>query len=360
MKKTAALAGLILLVASAADAYIEALYPLQQFIVESEVIAEGVIDKVDAKTKTCMVKVKKSIKGKCAYELIRINVGGAQEWHADAVMPHLVAGAPAVIFYNAERRAEVYVNRFFVQLYGDPEAAPDKAWWNLTHIEIHCNRTFNGTATELIKVLNDVLSGKSKGLSPDPKLPEITPEAVKALPVWGKAADASKLPPPFLRREKKTLTPRSPENPAGLEKGIAYEYFEFDDDQERVPDFETLKKVDSGFAERIDLSKKKRDVKFAFRFSGFIDVPKEGTYTFFSTSDDGSKVLIGKEEAVWADGSHGAIELSGDIALKAGKHAITILYYQNGDEAVLEVSWEGPGLKKQKIGPETLFHARGK
>jgi hypothetical protein len=358
--KTAAFAGWILLAASASDAYIEALYPLQQFIVESEVIAEGVIDKVDLKTKTCMVKVKKSLKGKCAYDLIRINVGGAQEWHADAAMPHLVAGAPAVIFYNAERRAEVYVNRFFVQLYGDPEAAPDKAWWNLTHIEIHCNRTFNGTATELLKVLGDVLAGKSKGLPPDPKLPEITPEAVKALPLWGKVADASKLPPPFQRREKKTLTLRTPENPAGLEKGLVYEYFEFDDDQERIPDVEALKKVDSGVADRIDLSKKKRDVKFAFRFSGFIEVPKEGTYTLFSTSDDGSKILVGKEEVVWADGSHGAIELSGDVALKAGKHAITILYYQNGDEAVLDVSWEGPGFKKQKLGPESLLHARSK
>src|SRR5437667_8930280 len=100
--KRAALAILALFpLAAAGVAYIEALYPLQQFMAESEVIAEGVIEKSDPKNKTFIIKVRKSLKGKCAYEQIRVNVGPGQEWHPDAAMPHFVAGAPAVIFYNA-------------------------------------------------------------------------------------------------------------------------------------------------------------------------------------------------------------------------------------------------------------------
>jgi len=58
-----------------AAAYIETLYPLQQFIAESEVIAEGVVEKVDAKRSLCTVRITKSIKGKCHYELVRLNIG---------------------------------------------------------------------------------------------------------------------------------------------------------------------------------------------------------------------------------------------------------------------------------------------
>ncbi|HXG62234.1 MAG TPA: hypothetical protein VNO22_12705, partial [Planctomycetota bacterium] len=45
---------------AAAHAYIEALYPLQQFMNESQVIAEGVLESADPKTKTAQVKILRS------------------------------------------------------------------------------------------------------------------------------------------------------------------------------------------------------------------------------------------------------------------------------------------------------------
>ncbi|RDJ94236.1 hypothetical protein B4Q13_16005, partial [Lacticaseibacillus rhamnosus] len=60
------------------------------------------------------------------------------------------------------------------------------------------------------------------------------------------------------------------------------------------------------------------------------------------------------------DGVHAAQAVSGERALKAGKHAITILYFQKGESAVLEAFWEGPDLPKQKIPGAALHHGAAK
>jgi hypothetical protein len=192
-----------------AEAYIEALYPLQQFMNESQVIAEGVIDKSDAKTRTCVVKITKTLKGKCAYPELRINIGAGQEWHPDAVMKHLVVGAPALFFFDGGGRAEIYINRFFNQLYADGQI-PEKAWWTFTHIEIRCNRTFNGTTEELTKLVGDVLAGKAKPPAPDAKIPPISKADVAALPVWGQPAENDRLPAPFRKRDPNAPVPAAP------------------------------------------------------------------------------------------------------------------------------------------------------
>jgi len=335
--------------------YIDTLYPLQQFIAESEVIAEGVIEKTDAKKGICFVRVTKSIKGRCHYDLIRMNIGVGQEWHPDIVFPHLVTGAPAVIFYNAERRAEIYLNRFFLQFSGDSGQAADKAWWSFTHIEVHCNRTFNGTTEELAKLLLDVQAGKVKPPPADPKAPVITKESMKSLPVWGQPVDADKLPAPFVRHDPtKPRKMREAETPHGLAKGLAFQYYEGAWDA--LPDFAALKPAATGVAEQVDLSKRKRDEQYALRFTGYIDIPREGAYHFHVNSDDGAKVSIGAEDVVLNDGCHAPQEASGEIGLRAGKHSITLVYFQNGGGATLEFFWEGPDLPKQKVPAAALSH----
>jgi hypothetical protein len=328
-----------------AAAYIEALYPLQQFIAESDVIAEGVIEKVDVKRSIATVRVTKSIKGRCHYEVLRLNIGPGQEWHPEAVMAQLVPGAPAVMFYNAERRAEIYVNRFFLQLSGDSTQAPEKAWWTFTHIEVYCNRTYNGSVEELSKLLCDVEAGKAKAPPADPRVPVITKETFRALPVWGQAADPQKLPAPFVRRDPvRAPKARDPENPPGLEKGLAFQYFE--GTWEHLPDFDALKPAASGVTEQLDLPKRKRDQQYGLRFRGFIEIPREGCYHFIIKTEESSRLLIGKEE----------VAVGGDVLLKAGKHAITLCFVQKNPEGSLEVLWEGPDFPKQKVPAAALSH----
>jgi hypothetical protein len=194
---------------AAAHAYIEALYPLQQFMNESQVIAEGVLESADPKTKTAQVKILRSLKGKCAYPVLRLNIGAGQEWHPDAVFRHLVPGAPALFFFDGGGRAELYVNRFFMQLYADGQP-PEKAWWTFTHIEIRCNRTYVGPADEFIKLVGDILAGKVKPPAPDPKIPPISRQDVAALPVWGQPVKPEELPASFRKRDPNAPPPAGP------------------------------------------------------------------------------------------------------------------------------------------------------
>lgn len=160
--------------------YIERLYPLRDVIRESAVIAEGVIEKVDARRRTCVGRITASLKGSCEFEEIRMNIGVGQMWHPDAIMRHFVPKARFLIFYNKERKAIAYLNHFFFQLYGDPAGDPAKAWWTFTHIEIFMNRTFDGPAPELIRVVKEALEGKPAP-APDPRKRPLTKAQIDAL-----------------------------------------------------------------------------------------------------------------------------------------------------------------------------------
>ena len=47
-------------------------------------------------------------------------------------------------------------------------------------------------------------------------------------------------------------------------------------------------------------------------FSGYIDIPADGLYTFTVNSDDGSRLFIAGVQVVDNDGSHSATEVAGD------------------------------------------------
>ncbi|HYE98846.1 MAG TPA: PA14 domain-containing protein, partial [Planctomycetota bacterium] len=347
MKRLVLALGAVILAVRPGSAYVEAIYPLQQVLNESEVVAEGVIEKVDRQNHTAVMRVDKSLKGKCHYSHIRMNFGGGQAWHPEAIRKHLVVGAPAIIFYNAGRQSQTYLNRFFFQLYGDPNAAPDKAWWNFTHIEIRMNRTFNGSVPELSDLVQKILAGKSKAPPPDAKVPPMDPAAMKALPAPGEAVDESKLPAAFVKREAKIGTPRPADAPAKTAPGLKAEYYE--GQWTALPDFNALKPAKTATAAVIDNTLRSRELHFGLRFTGYVQVAKDGVYTFYTISNDGSKLFIGSTEVVNNDHHHGAIEQSGEINLKAGLHALTVVYFQEGGNTVLDVQWEGPDLPKQKI-----------
>ena len=90
---------------------------------------------------------------------------------------------------------------------------------------------------------------------------------------------------------------------------------------------------------------------FALVLHGFINITREGEYTFYSGSNDGSKLLIDHKELINNDGNHGYIEKSGKIYLEKGEHLIEVRYYQSGGGKHLNIFWEGPGIEKQEIIP---------
>ncbi|GAL83486.1 glycoside hydrolase family protein [Sporocytophaga myxococcoides] len=94
---------------------------------------------------------------------------------------------------------------------------------------------------------------------------------------------------------------------------------------------------------------------FAVKYYGYIDVPADGEYIFYTNSDDRTKLYIGNQLVVLNNGIHGMTEQSGNILLKKGKHAIALEYFERNSGDGLEVSYSGPSISKQIIPSSILY-----
>jgi glucose/arabinose dehydrogenase/regulation of enolase protein 1 (concanavalin A-like superfamily) len=151
-----------------------------------------------------------------------------------------------------------------------------------------------------------------------------------------------------------TVTPlRPPENPAGLVKGLGYQAYE--GHWQALPDFDALRPVKTDVTDTFDVGVRSRGDSFALRFTGYLEVPADGLYTFYTSSDDGSRLYIGGTLVVDNDGLHAPREQSGSIGLQAGKHAITVTMFDASFGEALTVSYSGPGLDKRPIPDTALF-----
>ncbi|UYZ63619.1 RICIN domain-containing protein [Hymenobacter weizhouensis] len=147
---------------------------------------------------------------------------------------------------------------------------------------------------------------------------------------------------------------RQPDSVAAPLAGLRYQYYE-GTSWSQLPDFAALAVRKSGLAAGFDLAPRLRNDDFAFRYQGYVEVPQDGEYTFYAGSDDGSKLYIGTQEVVANDGLHAYWEQSGTIGLKAGKHAVTVVFFERGGYETLHVSYEGPGVPKQLIPAAALW-----
>jgi hypothetical protein len=140
---------------------------------------------------------------------------------------------------------------------------------------------------------------------------------------------------------------------SSVKPGLKYDYFEkfF----VNVTDLDLVEPVSSGIINNFNIGEKQKENYFGFRYSGFIKVLKDGIYTFYLKSNDGSRLYIDGEELVENDANHSAVEEPGSIALKAGYHKIEVKYMQCGGGKELMVSWDGQGMKKHEISENELF-----
>lgn len=137
--------------------------------------------------------------------------------------------------------------------------------------------------------------------------------------------------------------------------GVSYEYYELIN-LAQLPDFDALTPTATGHSAGFDISVRQRNDDFAFRFSGVIEIPTTGDWTFYTSSDDGSQLFIDGSLVVDNDGLHGEEERSGTVTgLVAGFHAITVTMFERGGQEVLTASWAGPGIDKQLIPSVALF-----
>lgn len=135
--------------------------------------------------------------------------------------------------------------------------------------------------------------------------------------------------------------------------GVNYQYYE--GSFTSLPVFSTLNSITSGTNSTFDISLATASTNFSFNFTGYISVPADGQYTFYTNSDDGSNLYIDNVLVVNNDGFHAPLEKSGTIGLKAGYHAISVGYFQQAGGTLLTVSSSGPGIAKQPIPASSLY-----
>jgi len=134
--------------------------------------------------------------------------------------------------------------------------------------------------------------------------------------------------------------------------GIIYDYYV--GDWNVLPDFSALTPEYSGSIEDFSLAVATASDFFAIRFQGKVRVDVSGSYTFYTTSDDGSKLFINGTLVVNNDGLHGPQQRQGTLSLSAGFHDIEVQFFENTGGATLDVDWAGPGFARTSI-PETVL-----
>jgi len=137
--------------------------------------------------------------------------------------------------------------------------------------------------------------------------------------------------------------------------GLSYVYYE--GKWERMPEFSTLKAIKSGRIDAIDLSMVEEDKDyFGVVYKGYILIPEDDVHTFYSSSDDGSFIIIDDIRVVENDGIHGVVEKIGQIGLQAGYHKFEVQFFDNWYDHVLRVEIESKNLPRQQIPSSMLFY----
>ncbi|MBN2312108.1 MAG: DUF4838 domain-containing protein [Candidatus Hydrogenedentes bacterium] len=157
-----------------------------------------------------------------------------------------------------------------------------------------------------------------------------------------------------LDEKPRAFVPLDPVELPRTARGLRYACYE--GTWQQLPDFDTLEPFAEGVAPTFGLDVCDRQQFFGMQFSGYINIRRDGLYTFYTSSNDGSRLYIGSTLIVDNDGLHGLQDKGGFVALRAGWHPITVDYFQEGGTTGLAVDYEGPGLKRRAIPRRALAY----
>lgn len=97
------------------------------------------------------------------------------------------------------------------------------------------------------------------------------------------------------------------------------------------------------------LEKKKRDA-YGLVWEGWLDVPRDGKYTFTYDTDDGGAVTVNGKEIITRNyvGPAGKPTKS-SINLKKGRVDIKVEYFELSGNEHISLSWEGPKMRRKYL-----------
>lgn len=153
-----------------------------------------------------------------------------------------------------------------------------------------------------------------------------------------------------LEAEKAVFRKGIPAGDIATRPGVAYSYYEgvFS----CVDDIRKGKYVSSGTMPGPSIAEAPQEDHFGYVFTGLILVPERGVWEFMTKSDDGSVLMIGDRRVVDNDGSHASVMATGRVALEAGLHPYTLLYFEDYEGQDLSWGWKAPGAEDFEAIPE--------
>ena len=180
------------------------------------------------------------------------------------------------------------------------------------------------------------------------------------MPNLGLSRDEAHAISVYLLREQMNNPQAANAAPARL-KGLQYEYYLGEPSNASLEEIGKRKSSSKGRVNRFTTDVPgRRDENFAIKYSGAISISRAGKYTFYTTSDDGSRIYIDNKLVVDNDGDHAPAEKLGEAELSQGDHPIVVTFYQGGGGFELKVEWSGPGIDRQEIPADVLFSIGGK
>ena len=126
----------------------------------------------------------------------------------------------------------------------------------------------------------------------------------------------------------------------------------------KVAQLADAKVVSRGILPEPSLEGAVQEDRYGFIFSGVIQVPEDGIYTFITKSDDGSMLYIDDEMVVDNDGSHSAVAATGKIPLKKGFHTYRLLYLEDYEGQELSWAWKLPSATKPEPIPASVLFVK--
>lgn len=131
---------------------------------------------------------------------------------------------------------------------------------------------------------------------------------------------------------------------------------------EKLPDFASLNPTYDGyvteFSHKQALTDDMPQEQVAVVFESYLEVTESGNYSFFTNSDDGSKLYVNGSEIVDNDGDHGVMERSGSLELSEGRHLVRVEFFNGGGGYHLDVKYSGPDTPKQIIPANQLYREK--
>ena len=146
------------------------------------------------------------------------------------------------------------------------------------------------------------------------------------------------------------------ENVKNLVEGLQVKYLIGQVDS--ISQIDDMQYIKSFILDSVSIPPDVQEDNFGLEFSGYIKISKDDIYSFYLTSDDGSRLFIDDIQVIDNDGTHGMLEKENIIALQKGYHKIKLLYFENKFGEGLKIGIGNKHIKKQIIPPSMFFHTK--